>query len=91
MKLYQVDYSDVDFNCLDGFDDRTVFQSKQWLDFLADAGGLFKVATELEGDEMAQGIVREVKTFVHHVAVDAEQRALLRFHHGSVGFLPLVL
>ena len=29
MKLSQVNYSDVDFNYLDGFDDRTVFQTKQ--------------------------------------------------------------
>ena len=49
MKLSQVNYSDVDFNYLDGFDDRTVFQTKQWLDFLADAVHATPVIAELRG------------------------------------------
>jgi hypothetical protein len=50
MKLSQVNYSDVDFNYLDGFDDRTVFQTKQWLDFLADAVHATPVIAELRGE-----------------------------------------
>jgi len=51
MKLCQVNHSDVDFDCLDGFDDRTVFQTKQWLDFLADAVHATPVIAELRGGE----------------------------------------
>ena len=54
MKLSQVNYSDVDFNYLDGFDDRTVFQTKQWLDFLADAVHATPVIAELRGERPAR-------------------------------------
>ena len=50
MKFSQIHYSDVDFNDLDRFDDRTIFQTKEWLDFLADAVHATPVIAELRGD-----------------------------------------
>jgi len=51
MKWQRLEYCYVDHSSLDAFSDRTVFQTKQWLDFLADAVNATPVIAELRGLE----------------------------------------
>jgi hypothetical protein len=47
MKLHQIDYKAADWKHLDSFADRTVFQTREWLHFVADSQGATPVLAEV--------------------------------------------
>ena len=47
MKLYQIDFKSADWKLLDSFHDRTVFQTRPWLDFIHESQGATPVLAEL--------------------------------------------
>jgi len=54
MKLRTLDFGAVDWKQLDSFADRTVFQTRQWLEFIAEAQGATPVIAELrDGTDVA--------------------------------------
>src|ERR1022692_1760016 len=54
MKLHQIDFKTVDWKLLDGFEDRTVFQTRAWLEFVKEAQGTTPVLAELrDGSDVA--------------------------------------
>lgn len=54
MKLSQIDFKSADWKLLDSFEDRTVFQTRAWLEFIAEAQGARPVLAEVrDGREVA--------------------------------------
>ena len=54
MKLHQIDSKAADWKLLDSFEDRTVFQTRAWLQFVAEAQGATPVLAEVrEGSDVA--------------------------------------
>ncbi len=47
MKLHRIDIKSADWKLLDGFADRTVFQTRAWLEFVAEAQGATPVLAEV--------------------------------------------
>jgi len=47
MKLYQIDFEAADWKHLDSFADRTAFQTRAWLQFIAESQGATPVLAEL--------------------------------------------
>jgi GNAT acetyltransferase-like protein len=47
MKLHQIDYRTTDWKHLDGFADRTVFQTREWLHFVAESQAATPVIAEV--------------------------------------------
>jgi len=47
MKLHQIDSKAADWKLLDSFEDRTVFQTRAWLQFVAEAQGATPVLAEV--------------------------------------------
>ena len=47
MKLRQIDFKTADWNLLDGFQDRTVFQTRPWLEFIQEAQGATPILAEV--------------------------------------------
>ena len=47
MKLHRIDIKTADWKLLDGFADRTVFQTRAWLEFVAEAQGATPVLAEV--------------------------------------------
>ena len=53
MKLHQIDYKAADWRLLDSFADRTVFQTREWLHFVAESQSAAPVLAEVrEGSEV---------------------------------------
>ena len=53
MKLHQIDFKTADWKTLDAFADRTVFQTRAWLEFVKEAQGATPVLAELrDGTEV---------------------------------------
>jgi len=52
---YAVDYSKVEWDALDRFEDRTVFQTREWLDFVAETQNARPVILELRDDGAVAG------------------------------------
>ena len=53
MKLRQIDYKTADWKYLDSFADRTVFQTREWLHFVAESQGATPVLAEVrEGSDV---------------------------------------
>lgn len=48
LKLYKVDISTLDWGALDRFEDRTVFQTREWLDFIAETQNATPVVAEVK-------------------------------------------
>lgn len=54
MKLHEIDFKSADWDLLDNFDDRTVFQTRAWLQFVAEAQGAMPVIAEVrDGQDVA--------------------------------------
>lgn len=54
MKLHQIDFKTADWKLLDSFGDRTVFQTRPWLEFIADSQGATPVLAEVrDGNDVA--------------------------------------
>jgi Acetyltransferase (GNAT) domain len=47
LKLYRLDPAGLDWSALDQFEDRTVFQTREWLDFIAETQDATPVVAEL--------------------------------------------
>jgi len=47
MILHQIDLKSADWKLLDSFDDRTVFQTRAWLEFVAKAQGATPILAEV--------------------------------------------
>jgi hypothetical protein len=47
MKFHSIDFKSADWKRLDGFADRTVFQTREWLQFVAESQGATPVLAEL--------------------------------------------
>jgi hypothetical protein len=47
LKLYRLDLAAADWSALDQFEDRTVFQTREWLDFVADTQNASPVVAEV--------------------------------------------
>ena len=53
MKLQQIDFKTADWSLLDGFEDRTVFQTRAWLEFVKEAQSAEPVLAEVrEGGDV---------------------------------------
>jgi hypothetical protein len=53
MKFYLIDIKTVDWKRLDGFADRTVFQTREWVQFVAESQGALPILAELRhGNEV---------------------------------------
>lgn len=54
LKLYQLDFASVDWRLLDEFEDRTVFQTREWLEFIAETQKASPVVAEVrDGPSLA--------------------------------------
>ena len=55
MKLYRIDIKSADWKRLDGFADRTVFQTREWLQFVAESQNAQPVLAELRESSIVLG------------------------------------
>jgi len=53
MKLHQIEFKTAGWDVLDGFSDRTVFQTRAWLEFVQESQGATPVLAEVrEGNDL---------------------------------------
>jgi hypothetical protein len=55
LKLRKVEFDGVDWKCLDSFEDRTAFQTREWLQFIAESRGAIPVVAELRDGAAVAG------------------------------------
>jgi hypothetical protein len=55
MKLHQIDLKDANWQLLDSFDHRTVFQTRAWLEFIAEAQGATPIVAEVRDGQTVVG------------------------------------